>query len=617
MAAHLAVARASQPEAGPNGAMASAVLLALVGRETDSLAALAPLEKSQPAWVNALKLRNTNDWRILPDPRNATLLEQLEWFRAAVKTVDADFATRGLPRALGRDRTDWAHIVIDNGYFSVENGHRFARTSIIPEMEELRATWSAIFSTQMPQGDFAAQLNASPLPALPLKSDSTLEVLGWADWAAFYQRHICSDLQRTVSFMRDIWGVPESTTTFVTEMKKQFAGLTLYPFLATRCVEDKESYTAALLAAEEMCTRHPQLVTVDNWTWVKEPNAFRAEISRIPYVRSWVKVEYPFGTLYNFGPRYRYLAPLTHESTSWWNDLRSEAPYDFDLLQARLWNRHSATMAQIVENYSAIEDYDIHAMYQVAQSEENSPEAYIAAIQNICKLAPDYYTTLGDYLVAKNQPEEAAEAYRNGFEKATDRVLMSNDCKWIVQYDFTHDQKDEAERIAADAAEVYSYAGLDTMGGLREREGRLDDAEKYFAAMQERYDDKGPITAFYYRSREKSPHYAAASDAAMKILFPGGIEKVSPADFQNPPTDGVLVSSNSLLLQQFQLKAGDIFVAIEGCRVHNLAQFAFVRSGSDDPHFTLIVWSGEAYREVSVSTPQRRFNCNIGDYRKP
>ena len=72
-----------------------------------ALDAMTPATPAHAAWQRALRMRVTQDWRILAAPATASRLEKLEYFRARRYTVP----TRG-----GQDLTDMREpIAVDFG----------------------------------------------------------------------------------------------------------------------------------------------------------------------------------------------------------------------------------------------------------------------------------------------------------------------------------------------------------------------------------------------------------------------------------------------------------------------------------------------------------------------
>jgi hypothetical protein len=127
----LAGALRGELESGLAGRYAETVLVTLVGRERDALARLDglaakaanPVEK---AWVRALRLRNTGDWRIARDEKRLTLLETLEEFRALAIGQDDDAALAWLDHRKPKPIPDWGRLALSSDFGSMGTSNRFA-----------------------------------------------------------------------------------------------------------------------------------------------------------------------------------------------------------------------------------------------------------------------------------------------------------------------------------------------------------------------------------------------------------------------------------------------------------------------------------------------------------
>jgi hypothetical protein len=77
---------------------------AQTGRELDQFANENP-NPDLTVWINAGRLRNSRDYRLLPKPENGSALEQVEYFRAVAEAVSTDWAIAWLQAHLPpRDR---------------------------------------------------------------------------------------------------------------------------------------------------------------------------------------------------------------------------------------------------------------------------------------------------------------------------------------------------------------------------------------------------------------------------------------------------------------------------------------------------------------------------------
>ena len=114
--------------------------LTLIGRQKDALErlrALGPIDDNLDllAWDRALRIRITEDWRLLHTPRRATLLEQLAWFRALTIRLGEE-ATLNRFDSLQEpiQVVDWGRMLLEDAYGAgVEGGNRFGQPTLVSE----------------------------------------------------------------------------------------------------------------------------------------------------------------------------------------------------------------------------------------------------------------------------------------------------------------------------------------------------------------------------------------------------------------------------------------------------------------------------------------------------
>lgn len=618
MSAHLALARALQEKPAVCGQLAEVIQLALVGREVETLEKAEQLPSELQPWVRALKLRANFDWRSLDHPEKATLLEQMEYGRALVHCDLTAKLQDFLQKVSASQMPDWGRMVTEEN-FSVEQGHIFAKDSLGLELQELAEDWKSWCGKELKADTLVVVANDTPGRCVANAGDGkqAMEVLGWGDLAAFHQRHICHSIQRTEDFLRNKWGVPEEAGKFEQFVNANLSGLRLAPIVLKRCAQNSTSYAPAMRDSLALCNKTPQLVTAANWACLAEPVPYGTQSRSIPRPQAWFSPDLPFGTTYDFGPRYYELHHLWAADTATWDKILETAPYHHDVIRA---HRHkklgpNVSLAQVEESQAKICDYDLKSAWEIARHAEKEPAKYMAAMKKVAVMDGDSYIDLGDFQVEQHHEGEAAEAYRAAFEKAHDRVRMANCCDWIVNYDFDHGRKDEALKIATDAAEVYSYRGLETMAHLMERMEKWEAAEKYYGNIAERYSDQGPLASFYMRHQEKNPKMAAALKRITDEVYPDGVEKATLASFNGAPKDGAVIMSTNTHTTRAHLKKGDVIVALDGYRVHSMEQYTWVRAlAHHDVPLNLIVWNGSKYTDVKANPPKRRFECDMITY---
>ena len=139
-----------------DGAMAQAALLALAGRERDTVAALgaipAGVDRALEAWRRALTLRATGDWRS-KQAAGASLVDKAERLRALDERIGPSAALAFLQASRPLPAAEWGRILLAETY-NVEVANAFAPRQVAAELDEATRVWKAYHS-------------GSPSPAAP------------------------------------------------------------------------------------------------------------------------------------------------------------------------------------------------------------------------------------------------------------------------------------------------------------------------------------------------------------------------------------------------------------------------------------------------------------------
>jgi hypothetical protein len=628
MTTHLALARALRPKPGLCGQLAEVVELTLACRQADALAGLAKLPAGMEPWVTALKMRNTGDWRLCPEPAKATLLEQITWARAVAVAVDATPLKAFLEKSRAEILPDWGRIALGIGC-SVEHGHIFAKPSIALEFADLATAWKAWSGTALTEGNLIMLLNDPARRAIERTNNGfELNVLGWGQFGAQHQRHLCHAICSTENFLRNMWGVTEQAEDMERQVDARFSELRLYPFMIRLMAEnwrgepmEERLLSNALREGVNLCNRQPQIVTACNWHLLSRPLA-QGKPMAPPSAKDWFQPSMPYGTLFDFDVRIYYfrlppLRPGDEDYHRFWENAIAVAPYDLELLRSYAASKTGCTdrLALDRQTFKNVVDFNLNAMRQIACHLQKDGKAYAAAMKTVCALQPDYFLDVGDCLLASHFEEEAAAAYQEAFDKAPDRVAVSAHCDWLVNYRFDHGRKEEALKIAMHGAEVYSGQGLETAANLMARMEKWEEGASYLVAYAERYNNKGPLARFLTLHRGRAPKLNEAYKKLVASVFPNGMEEVSVRDFTQSPEAGAQINAQSAISKKAGLKIGDVVVALDGIRVESLDEYIFVRAlQPDTTPLALIVWDGAAYRELSVAAPKRAMGCGMHTY---
>ncbi len=308
--AHLCMARylAGGKPFGITGQVAEAMLLTLMNNQTTALTKLASLGNDDPAvaeWVRALQARNTLDYRPLTGAQNASPVERIEWFNAIGNSVDLDVAWNQLTDA-EKQMPDFVRVA--NGLdYSVQTGHQLLHLTLPLELGEMTTVYEWSEGKKLQQADMVGELNK--MPERCFSSDENgkpvVRVIGWGQWAMFFQRQLGHALEHNFDFLQNRWGVPDDAANFSSQAGKMFDGLRLYPFVRRFNTVDSSSYHKSVDDGFKLTVESPQLVPAECWNYLcyEAPSHELYQPNPNPHVNEWHKYNPPPGTAYNPRPR--------------------------------------------------------------------------------------------------------------------------------------------------------------------------------------------------------------------------------------------------------------------------------------------------------------------------
>lgn len=617
--AHLAVAQFLRGAGAPSveGRLAASLVGLIAdtkietGKQLDQLAHEASASTDLTYWLNAARMRNTRDWRIVKTPETASPLEQVEYFRALAEAVDPDQAIAWLQAHSIPDRPDWNRIVLELG-FSVDAGHTYAQPSLGAEIKSMQTTFPALF-----QGaDLLQNLNRPPGDVLSADGPDagTLTVINRGMWAQYFQRHLCHAIVETGDFFANKWGVPEYTQALDQSVDKVFSSLTFYPYLKI-ANEQVRKAPVDLNPALALFHAHPEWAPYF-LVWIPSSSPPPPGATQFPLVAlNWFTPRLLPGTAYAAGLRLSGMAVDGREI----DQLAAVAPSEFFTAKLMLTKRYSNryTFDQAEQVLGPLLDYDVPAIDLARLASGLTFDQQVQLASKSAAINPDGYFDLARLYLDHGEEDKAAEAYQHWFDNALDRVEVSNGIEWLVDYYYDHGQQERAIAIATEAAEVYSSRGLQTMMNLQERMGRLDQAESSGQKILDRYNDNTALAAFYKRHADQGDaKYQAKFDSLVKTVFPEGLKKVTLASFSGPPSAGMNFAQTNRSLSQNGLSADQVVVALDGYEVQNQNQYSFIRGLSNSPAMQFIVWDGHAYRTVNANQADRHFGVDLQDYHR-
>jgi hypothetical protein len=627
-AAHLAVAdalrgrtSASQPvppSASIEGRLARAALAALAGRQTEALATIEAMRKLAPpppvaSWLRAIDIRTRLDWRVLPAPATATLLERLQHTRALDARLDGDDAVAFVSSHHAEPVADWSRILLQIG-FSVEAGNAYADDAIALELAEAVAVHAIVRGQPPAQGSLVEALNQPPTRGPRTADPARVEVVDWPLWADVLQRHLADALLTVSTHLRTRLGDKQAAAEYEAAIAGPYRSLRLLPFV-NGFYNQGEGFAAAMAALHPLWNQ-PQLVPPHAWLMTLERVVRTRDVIPVAPAGQWFAPVVPLGTVPD-DVWWRTHAELGQPVASRIVDLarwRQLAPYKRVLVIDALTLEYAGHIpaAAIERELAPFLDYDVGANQQLAQATA-SPVQREAAYRRMCDLTVDQCGALARYLVDQERDDQAATVYRRWIDGARDRVMASNNSSWLVDYEFAHDRQAEAWRIATAAARTGSSRGLHTLALLAERTDAADKAEGLLRTIAERYEDETALLSFYLRAEARGERrYAAAAAPIQARLFPQGVERVAVTDFTagEVPDKGVKVEGPSRRLAFAGLRDGDVLVAVDGYRVRDYQQYLVVSLLSRDAAMRFVYYRNGRYLVAEGRFPQRA----IADY---
>lgn len=626
MIAHLSVADALGVSSEDRGRrLAELIRLTLCGRQTYALLMLRDFADDSPVWAEwnlILRLRNTGDWR---DGRERALSGsdglKLEYFRALTHSVGAESGLAFLEEA--KVSPGLAHIRIANETsLSVEQGHIFAKSGLGMELQEA-STAAKAFGVDVSSNDlgwFETYANTPEGSPVAATAGSGIDIAGRNLLAGYHQRHLMQAAHRMFEFLHDRWGVKDEAGRLGYFLSETLPETRYTPFLKRLIARDDATRRAANQVCEEVIRTLPEMVTPALWMSLRDDHRGR-RILPYPDHHVWFNPEVLPGTAFEVGERLYRIGLGDESDDAWMREVWSRAPYVYSLARYNAYHEngdsHDNMDAAIAKKWlGQMTEFHLRAMRYLANSHKHDPESYRATMLQAARLAPNLYIDLAQTLEEMGRRGEAAEAYLEAFEKATDRVRMANSALPLVEYLYEKGDLRMAETVAQHAAEVYSYRGLETHGWLQEQRGNWSGARETARKIDARYN-KTPLAeaAHLMRMSIAQPGVAKQMEQNRVVIriFPSGIQRVAMADFSAAPRKGVLINGDNRRLAELGLRAGMVIVALNGIRTDNFEQYDVVRALSSDPEMNLIVWDG-AYKTSEGQIPGRRFNVDMVDY---
>jgi hypothetical protein len=608
MSAHLALADTVERgvERTVVRQLADAVLLTLIGRQRSAMAALDRIEAGRPVaevrvWLRALRVRNTSDWRIIPEKDTATLFEQLALARAYKTSLGSSptldfFDTIQNPAEV----VDWARILLQNNP-NVEAGNRFTAHWIAAELTEALEVRSALRpGTKIADRHaMTRELNVEP-SASAIAPDGTIAVIDWGMWAGATQRHLLAAVTARNRHLANSLGLPAAARAFRKDVLPVISGLQLYPLAAVALASSRDEAERAFASIGTLVHTRPELVT--NGVWRILQSSAKWAVVPMPDARQWFTPVLPAGTVFDVDNRSQRDGKQPRFTSQQIAELRQQAPFSRRLAQEAVHSHGEKPPYDVVRNeYAVLAPYDFEITTALARSAWDRPEVYISHMEAACRMSADAYWDLAPYLADHGRIPEARRAYETWLTSGRNQVSISNSMHWLVRHYFETGEHDRAVGVAERVADVGSYRGLITRANLHDWYDEREEAERVFRQAWQRYDNPNDLLAFYLRHGRKGPEV----DELMRKVFPTGLTRPATLPDMIPPRDGVLIEFPGKLGSELGMREDDVVIAVDGIRVRNLAQYRVAAGASTDETMRLTVWRGGKYIDIGAQLRYR------------
>jgi len=637
--AHLALAAALRAGEAPGstGFFAREVLRAALGDQAGSRRAVkARMAAGKPtagekAWANAIEIHATGNWKILPAPLTATLLERVMHFRALLAAVGDTTAVSFIEKRNTEAVADWGRAALAREV-SVGVGNVFTAQALLVEIAEIATV------AEIEKPELAAKVDERGLPTLlqseptrtlePIGGKARLRAIPWCVWSRYFQRHLLHAALMSHRHVARSLGLPDEAREMRTKMDPLFTGLELAPLLrepllhamgyeeksATKEKTPWDRDLAGMFAARSFVQSHPELATAYQWKRIGDPPGWVAIPGEHTHEGWFTFAEGPFDiTRSIFARDYR-----TQLKGAQLERLAARRPFDREVLAVSARNKHGErlTLAAFDSTYAALLDFDVTLLKQRADLLRESFVEYRRQMEKVVALSPCEARPLIHASMARGTDDETAEIVRRYVADCDDTVAVSHLADFLIEYELEKGRAEEAGTLARAVAETGSGAGLEAMADYLEARGKIDEAADFHRQIRERYQRDWSSAAFYARHRSRSPQYAAEAARLEKEIFPAGLQRVTLADFKEPPTDGVQ-SRAPYWPATWNLDEHAVIGAVDGYRTQTAQQYSFARSLTGGKHLQLIVWDGTRWREVSAELRLKSFGGPLVNYVAP
>jgi tetratricopeptide (TPR) repeat protein len=301
--------------------------------------------------------------------------------------------------------------------------------------------------------------------------------------------------------MQRLWGVPDDAAQFSAACDQRFGRLRLYPFVRRFNCLDMATYHRSVDDGFKVTVATPHLVPAECWNYLcyKVKFAPLYKPNPNPHINEWHNHNPPPGTVYDLGPRLNHPSLVARpDAVARMEALHELAPclnhLSRYLLERKCNNR--PTCEQAMAMYRRVLPYSAGAARAVAMTARDQPDQFEKLMLEAAQLNPHCYYSLADFAADHRQNDKAAEYLEKGCAADPDSVGIASHAPWRVKYYLGKGNREKAREIADQAAEVYSFDGLESKAIFMETTTNYEEAFEWYGKIEERYDNASPLLGF-------------------------------------------------------------------------------------------------------------------------
>ncbi len=607
--------------------LATAINGVLLLRESQANAALDGLAKLDPSkesasWSRALRMRMTQDPRLLngiPDP---TPVERREVVAASARTRGFEWTVENQRSAMGEDLYVWRAV---NHLNPATTAYGLNLDVLTPAALRRAVETMDLFSGRKTEKmePFPAEIDMIRATYLhggmdPSKAEPA--VIGWGLVSSFLVRDIleCATHAwwRNARELGDGEG-GDAVRELVINLLEKSRFTVFFEFNTTF---DRALRTETYGRLTTMVRAQPENMPLRVWVQCAHTGggAYDSHSLGVLGIGAWLTGMVPFGTAYGFNevaPCYDFITSgaevfrlgATEESLS----LSRHQPQVLALRLAGELSYRKASPDVVREIFGPRSEYDAKGLLLALGQIRSAPKEVLLEVgRRISEIDPGQ----GSYIAEQFPPdvtfEEKLPFLEAHLRTAPSNIGLSNKALDAVMHYISIDDAESARRWAEMGEEVFSKAGLIASIEYRLHVKDFDGAISVANSLNQRYNDFGMVMVAIVRQIRDSGSspYRQVLEDHLGCKFPDGLESFTEEYRKSPPRHGMRIRSINGDGTRIGFKPGDTIVACNGYLIPKVKHgYGIVRNMRPPTDLTWVVYRDGKYIDLRGGNKTGRF----------